>query len=500
MASIQPNAQSRARIVPWRSSADLLWIKEAFHPGPEAPDQRYDALTMAQAWSVRGKLPHSIEATAMLTEAIMHDRPGASQLNLQLSYSTAICRFVNGLLDPAQQSHFAISMHTLARNLNLPASFVEIRHAATHENLPSLAVLRTAASRALGWLWSNYWVWVGATPIDEVNPEVEPQDVNLSRARLLLKQWRKLRRQNPTREIKEGENVPESREALAIIRDCVGICGTTEGLDGVVDAFLEEKALIPSGKKKSSALMKGAFLLWLPLLEPLDVSAPNFAEQLISSMLEILTPMDYALDELKSGSTVPFLASSPPVPKDREFNKALVAWIKHFTGASTSCKFGRTTSPETGVATLDIDNFAKQCIFRPNKWTLDILAHIFKCHPALNSKYSALASIAQTQASFAIEASHKDIEKKVSKTNSTTRALQDIEDELLQFEEKLASMDSQMEEWMQRRYRLREGQNQNGGKQDMAIDGQKGENGGDCGNHKWTKYPGVWTPRPIGVL
>ena len=140
-------------------------------------------------------------------------------------------------------------MHTLARNLNLPASFVEIRHAATHENLPSLAVLRTAASRALGWLWSNYWVWVGASPIDEANLEEEPQDINLSRARLLLKQWRKLRRENPTWEIKEGENVPESREALAIIRDCVRMCGTTEGLDGIVDALIEEKALIPSGKK-----------------------------------------------------------------------------------------------------------------------------------------------------------------------------------------------------------------------------------------------------------
>jgi len=140
-------------------------------------------------------------------------------------------------------------MHTLARNLNLPASFVETRHAATHENLPSLVVLRTAASRALGWLWSNYWVWVGATPFDEVSPEEEPQDINLSRARLLLKQWRKLRRGNPTREIKEGENVPESRKALAIISDCAEMCSTAEGLDGVIDAFLEEKALVPSGKK-----------------------------------------------------------------------------------------------------------------------------------------------------------------------------------------------------------------------------------------------------------
>ena len=140
-------------------------------------------------------------------------------------------------------------MHTLARNLNLPASFVEIRHAATHESLPSLAVLRTAASRALEWLWANYWVWVGATPnVDDVQCE-EPQDIQLSKARLLLKQWRKLRRENPTREIKHGENVPESREALAIMKECAAICANSEGLYAVVDAFLEEKALVPSGKR-----------------------------------------------------------------------------------------------------------------------------------------------------------------------------------------------------------------------------------------------------------
>lgn len=41
----------------------------------------------------------------------------------------------------------------------------------------------------------------------------------------------------------------ESREALAIIRECVTMCRTTEGLDGVLDALLEEKALIPAGKR-----------------------------------------------------------------------------------------------------------------------------------------------------------------------------------------------------------------------------------------------------------
>lgn len=167
------------------------------------------------------------------------------------SICSLVSRFVNGLLDPAQQSSLAISMHTLARNINLPVSFVEIRHAATHENLPSLAVLRMAASRALSWLWSNYWVWVGVS-ISETGNEEEPRDVNLSRSRLLLKQWRKLRRENPTRTIKTGEKIPGNEEALAIIKECMAMCSCVEGLNGLIDAFLEEKALIPRGTKSDS--------------------------------------------------------------------------------------------------------------------------------------------------------------------------------------------------------------------------------------------------------
>lgn len=141
-------------------------------------------------------------------------------------------------------------MHILARNLNLPASFVEIRHAATHEALPSLPVLRTAASRALEWLWSNYWAWIGTSPDEEatVNDE-ELQERLLSQARLLLKQWRRLRRENPTKTLKYGDASPENKEALGILKECIGMCAMPEGLEVLLDALLEEKGLIPSGKK-----------------------------------------------------------------------------------------------------------------------------------------------------------------------------------------------------------------------------------------------------------
>jgi ribosomal biogenesis protein LAS1 len=59
-------------------------------------------------------------------------------------------------------------MFQRATDLGLPASFVELRHEATHREPPSLVVLRKAAQRSLEWLWDNYWADIcdepGTTP------------------------------------------------------------------------------------------------------------------------------------------------------------------------------------------------------------------------------------------------------------------------------------------------------------------------------------------------
>ncbi len=51
-------------------------------------------------------------------------------------------------------------MYVKAKQIGLPASFVELRHEATHANLPSLVVLRRAAEKALDWLWNDYWQYL----------------------------------------------------------------------------------------------------------------------------------------------------------------------------------------------------------------------------------------------------------------------------------------------------------------------------------------------------
>src|SRR5690606_36028582 len=61
------------------------------------------------------------------------------------------------LLDMQQDKQRKMSMFSVAKTIGLPATFVELRHQATHEQLPSLARLRSAAKKALAWIWDYYW-------------------------------------------------------------------------------------------------------------------------------------------------------------------------------------------------------------------------------------------------------------------------------------------------------------------------------------------------------
>lgn len=63
----------------------------------------------------------------------------------RFSDTPLVFRFVNSLVDPLQTAYFARSISSLAAQLGLPLWFVELRHQATHEDLPGLPVLREGA-------------------------------------------------------------------------------------------------------------------------------------------------------------------------------------------------------------------------------------------------------------------------------------------------------------------------------------------------------------------
>lgn len=74
---------------------------------------------------------------------------------------------MTGLLDGYQNKKHKLSMYSVAKNVGLPATFVELRHQCTHEELPSLVKLRAAAERSLLWIWDHYW----KTIEDSADPE-----------------------------------------------------------------------------------------------------------------------------------------------------------------------------------------------------------------------------------------------------------------------------------------------------------------------------------------
>ncbi|KAI5960515.1 LAS1 [Candida theae] len=165
-------------VTAYRSHEDLIELKKWFYEFDGTCDNRKRAIERVKVLLTRGRLPHGIEATSILTSVILNDddKDFDTDTNVtQLSYTMALIRFVNGLLDPFQQSNYAIPMQLLAKQLNLPTFFVELRHMGTHENLPSLDILRIATKDALTWLYDNYWSQLDSEceGDKDVNPEAD---------------------------------------------------------------------------------------------------------------------------------------------------------------------------------------------------------------------------------------------------------------------------------------------------------------------------------------
>jgi len=66
----------------------------------------------------------------------------------------------------ARARRFAAPVSDLAERAALPRTLVDLRHAATHNALPSLPALLLAANAAAAWLRDSYWApQVSAPPL-----------------------------------------------------------------------------------------------------------------------------------------------------------------------------------------------------------------------------------------------------------------------------------------------------------------------------------------------
>lgn len=88
----------------------------------------------------------------------------------------------------------------MAKKIGMPSHFVELRHSATHQSLPSIQLLRNYSSQALSWLWSTYWVSLEDSRANEsgITGVNDSEEIEKIKAEIIsqFKKWKKLRKSN----------------------------------------------------------------------------------------------------------------------------------------------------------------------------------------------------------------------------------------------------------------------------------------------------------------
>lgn len=296
MATREYPRELAPKIVNYKYTSDLATLKDWFYNFDKS-DNRQRAVDRVKSFQSRGKLPHGVECTALFTSLILSD-PTTSTKSvkqydsnvLQLSYSMALIRFVNGLLDPFQQGSYAISLHHLARNLGLPSFFVEIRHMGTHEQLPNLDILRIATGRAINWLYDHYWTAIDDIITGDGKLEVsgEKKDVNVvSLIEANLKTYKRIRKMDLEKIYDNNDTSEQGLRYWKAIRNLKHLLTKSDELSRILlmKNFLiynnDKLAQEESGKKfKFNGLL---IKLYKPLL---DEIGPKFKVKLLHVFLD----------------------------------------------------------------------------------------------------------------------------------------------------------------------------------------------------------------------
>ena len=244
---------ARFTITPWRTQSDLLHVRQnLYHLNESEQDLRRNAVSRVMARKLRGHLPHAVESTALLVDAILHHTTSStanSSFSIRAVYSAAFCRFVTGFCDIGRSKEGGLvpsSMLEIARQIDMPSEFVALRHEAIHEELPSLGRLVEATERGLEWLWRAYWERLDGAVVEAVN--VVDLSVVKEQARALFRGFRSMRREAFRA---NRQNSPEHRLACGeTAQECIRLCqGSVSSTGAVVEVLVEDRLLMPSGRE-----------------------------------------------------------------------------------------------------------------------------------------------------------------------------------------------------------------------------------------------------------
>ncbi|KAJ8084369.1 rRNA-processing protein las1 [Marasmius tenuissimus] len=321
------------RQVPWTSIAELDQVCSWIFTDERDLDSKILAINRLAAWKAITQLPHALESTHAILAVIVQDMKeegSSSYLPLRQSYASALIRLVNGLVDPLQLGVYARSIAAIASQLDLPLWLVELRHAATHEDLPSLELLREGARQSMSWLLHNYWLpTINPTTVTKADAPLRPLSPILKQYKDMLKlttrdaSLKSQYKQSIGRTLKEVEKwIAEAKVTANVVAGELGwnfghsadAVHTDEqdakerwALEVFCEALLEKGGLVPLSKKRrtlpadSSDPPLPSVQVWKTLLMHVHSLHYEFFATLVNKMIYRLAD-DASTTELELGS------------------------------------------------------------------------------------------------------------------------------------------------------------------------------------------------------
>ncbi|CZT19889.1 uncharacterized protein RCC_05745 [Ramularia collo-cygni] len=354
-------------ITPWRTPSDLLGVRSQLYPAPTADPSsntttdRLQAVNRIMAWKLRGNLPHAVESTALLTDAILHhqqqSQSSLSSFSIRAVYSAAFTRFVTGFCDIGRSRERMLepsSMLDIARKIGMPVEFVGLRHEATHEELPGLRRLVGATEEALRWLWEVYWSRLKEV-VPEVEMEIEASEEGLEKIRELLKTFRTERKLALKKKGKQKGSTEKPVVEEKTAKECVRIVGgTAQGIESLVQRFVQDKLLVPS-KREIGDPLDGAYLIWDRLLRAILAQQRAFLPAFVKILLQAIGDV---ITDQSDGNTE---------------KEALCMWLVHTVSKKKTWAV---------VASSDLDALRKEMVkwscTHPGYWSHFLGVHLIK--------------------------------------------------------------------------------------------------------------------------
>ncbi|PVZ97226.1 hypothetical protein BB558_006749 [Smittium angustum] len=372
------------RVVPWISAQEFNKAGDLLYS--DNLDLCTQGVDLVKLWVCRGKVPATILITAQLVEVHLRDSlqsaPDSnlpsrlSNTELRLMYGLALIRFVNLLSDTEQRGAYAKSLMILAKKIGIPLWLVELRHNATHENLPSLTLLRLGCKRSLEYLYDNYWGLRLSS--DTFEKETASESIKLLLNRFKNTRTKQLSEKNDTDEQNNyneysdilnelGSNIHKSTVASLMVPMLLD-----QSNDFMVPSTPSKRTKLPNCKldEKTTAIYLPMFEMWYGTW-----GKNYFLSVIVDKIFETLSNKSIKLD----GSS--------------DTMCTLVGWILHLLSldAFDGNSFDRRiiTKKRKKVAYTDTkitnNDILSNCLYNPNIYTRVILNELIRLDSSLKS-------------------------------------------------------------------------------------------------------------------